>query len=329
MRNAIAETGLDLSGVTVLTEAASGSYVVTPVIAALSNARHVYAVTRSSSYGSAAEIIEQTMNLASMAGVADRITISEEVPFHALPDVNLVTNSGHLRPITSHIINRLATPAVIALMFESWEFRPHDLDVSACRQRGVAVVGVNEHHPAVDVFSYLGPLAVKLLHDAGLPVYRNRIGVLCDNQFDEPIMRALSGIGAEAHCLTTAERLQRDSWDAILVALQPTANPRIGAGEAAYLSSVSGPGTLVAQFWGDVDRDALQSANMRVWPPMPPKRGHMAILLSSIGPEPIVRLQTGGLKAAEWILRGGVVTPDCFAQPVYLESICVQEHASQ
>ena len=33
--------------------------------------------------------------------------------------------------------------------------------------------------------------------------------------------------------------------------------------------------------------------------------GHMGILLNALGHEPIVRLQTGGLKAAEVVLRGG------------------------
>jgi hypothetical protein len=44
----------------------------------------------------------------------------------------------------------------------------------------------------------------------------------------------------------------------------------------------------------------------------------MGVMLSDIGPEPIVRLQTGGLRAAEWINRGGAELPDGFAQLVRL-----------
>ena len=44
----------------------------------------------------------------------------------------------------------------------------------------------------------------------------------------------------------------------------------------------------------------------------------MAILLSAIGPDPIVRLQTGGLRAAEAVFRGGSVSPNGFAQLVDL-----------
>jgi len=73
---------------------------------------------------------------------------------------------------------------------------------------------------------------------------------------------------------------------------------------------------VLVQFWGDIDRDAAASSVLTVWPLQPPTSGHMAILLSEIGPEPIVRLQTGGLRAAEWVRRGLPVQPDGFSQLV-------------
>jgi hypothetical protein len=39
----------------------------------------------------------------------------------------------------------------------------------------------------------------------------------------------------------------------------------------------------------------------------------MGILLNALGDEPIVRLQTGGLRAAEFIYRGGIPTPGAIA----------------
>ena len=64
------------------------------------------------------------------------------------------------------------------------------------------------------------------------------------------------------------------------------------------------------QYWGDVDRDALTDAGVPVWPPRPPAPGHMGVLPSAIGPEPIVRLQSGGLKVGELLARGlDQVTP--------------------
>ena len=53
-------------------------------------------------------------------------------------------------------------------MFEAWEFREADLDLAACRDRGIRVAAVNERHPDVGVFPFLGPLCVRLLADAGV-----------------------------------------------------------------------------------------------------------------------------------------------------------------
>ena len=74
MRDAIGATGLDLSSMIVLTEAASGAYGVTPVIAALANARYVYGFVRSTPHGTVAEVTAWTIALASAAGVGGRIS---------------------------------------------------------------------------------------------------------------------------------------------------------------------------------------------------------------------------------------------------------------
>ena len=71
MREAVTRCELDLSGLTVLTEAASGAYVVTPVLAAIAGA-DVCAVAAGNAYASDEEIRELTVGLARLAGVADR-----------------------------------------------------------------------------------------------------------------------------------------------------------------------------------------------------------------------------------------------------------------
>jgi len=69
MRGAIDRCSLDLSDLVVFTEAASGAYIVTPVLAAMAGAKHVFAVTQSTRYGSVDEIREKTFELAALAGV--------------------------------------------------------------------------------------------------------------------------------------------------------------------------------------------------------------------------------------------------------------------
>jgi hypothetical protein len=316
MRRSVATTELNLSGLTILTEAASGAYGVTPIIGAMARAKCVYAVARSSRYGSVCDVNAWVSELAAASGVPPAVTVVEEISTDILRRVDIITNSGHLRPISADLIGSLPGTAVIALMFEAWEFRSDDIDFTACTQRNIPIVGVNERHPAIDVFSFLGPLCVKQLLSCGFPIYGNRIALLCDNDFAQPILTALAGLGGCVEIFSSVKEIFCDRWDAIVVALQPAFEPRVGPGDALHLQTISPPGATIIQFWGDVDREALTAHGLTIWPPDPPRPGHMAALLSEIGPEPIVRLQTGGLRAAEWIFRGGAVLPGGFAQLV-------------
>src|SRR5207244_2009808 len=97
-------------------------------------------------------------------------------------------------------------------------------------------------------------------------------------------------------------RTERRAYDAILLAARPGARPVIGPAEAAVLARQY-PGAVVAQFWGDIDRAALADARVPYWPLESPGAGHMGILPSGVGPDPIVRLQTGGLKVGEILWR--------------------------
>jgi hypothetical protein len=303
MRAAVERCRLDLSGSVVLTEAASGAYVVTPVLAAMAGASRVYAVTRDTRYGTAAQVTAGTMELARLAECADRVEVVTELTPRVIGEADIVTNSGHVRPIDAKFVSRMKPTAVIPLMYEAWELRGADLDLAACRARGIPVAGTNERIAKVDVFSYLGIMAVKLLLDAGVAVYGSRVLVLCDNPFAPFIERGLSGGYARVE-------LARDlgcavgsgPFDAVLVAMTPRKEPVINAAGVATIAA-RWPGAVLAQYWGDVDRDAVADAGLPVWPERAPGPGHMAILPSVVGPEPIVRLQSGGLKVGEVLLR--------------------------
>lgn len=316
MDRAVRATGLDLAGLTVLTEAATGAYATTSVIAAMAGAAHVYALAKPSRHGSAAEAEAEVANLASFVGVAARVTVLRSLEPSLLAGMDIVTNSGHLRPLAAELLERLPGQAVVALMFEAWELRPGDIDMECCARRGIPVVGVNERHPAVNVFAFLGPLSVKQLHDCGLAVYGNRIALLCDNAFAPWIFRGLSALGAHAETFTHWDQVEDGAWDAIVVAMSPGSPGSVDAAAARHLAATSSAGASIVQFWGDVDRAAVAESGLEIWPPMAPRPGHMGILLSAIGPEPVVRLQAGGLRAAELVFRRREAPPDGIAQIV-------------
>jgi hypothetical protein len=306
---AIRRCALDLSDLTVLTEAASGAYAITPILAAMSGAPRVIALARDSRYGSIAEVAEGLMELARNANVEERIRIVSEKNREIVAEADIITNSGHLRPIDREMIAWMKPGAVIPLMYEAWELREADIDVAACVERGIAVAGTNERHPAVDVFSFLGRLAERLLAEAGVASRGKRIVVLCDNQFREFIANHLINTGATVEVI---EKLDENriaiASDAILVAMTPRTHPIIGRRQAEILAHRY-RGALVAQLWGDIDRDALTRGGVRFWPIDSPRRGHQGIMLSSIGPEPVVRLQAGGLKVGEVMARACISSP--------------------
>ncbi len=303
MEQSIKRCNLQLENLKVLTEAATGAYVVTPVLAAMAGAKKVFAITRSSRYGSVDIVIKNTKYLAEIAGVSDRIEFFSEKTKDVVAQADIITNSGHVRPIDAQMIGWIKPTAVIGLMYEAWEFRPEDVDLNICRQRGIQVAGVNERHPAVDVFSFLGIMAVKLLLDAGIAVYATNILLLCDNPFSSFIESGLINAGATVDTVDSLTAAPTDKiYDAVLVALQPQQEPVLSAKDAAMIAKYW-PGVVVAQYWGDIERPAFSSHNVPVWPEIEPKPGHMAILPSGVGAEPIIRLQTGGLKAAEVIWR--------------------------
>ncbi|MEP9373338.1 hypothetical protein [Mesorhizobium sp. KR1-2] len=302
---------LDLAGLAVVTEAATGAYASTAVIAALAGAR-VHACARdTNSHGSADDAIAATRELARLAGVEARISFSRGIPQFALVACDILTNSGRIRPITRRVINLLPPTAIIALMFEAWEFRDTDLDLAACRERGIRVAAVNERHRDVAVFPFLGPLCVCLLRDAAMPVAGQRVAILCDNPFADFLLAGLTEAGANAALFADLHQLAHGSWDAVVLALLPGDRP-LDRDDLEMIARKA-PGALLAQFWGGIDRDAARSLGLQVCPATEPSRGHMGILLNRLGHEPIVRLQAGSLKAAEIVRRGGLLTTDGIA----------------
>jgi hypothetical protein len=303
MDAAIRRCELDLSGTAILTEAASGAYVVTPVLAALAGAQRVFAVTYPSAYGTVEEIARTTLDLAELAGVSERIEILSAKRAEIVAPADIVTNNGHVRPIDAEVVGWMKPTAVIPLMYEAWELRAGDIDLAACRQRGIPVAGTNERHPAVDVFSFLGVMAMRMLLDAGVAVYGTRVLVWCDNPFGPFLVQQLTQAGAVVQSVNRLEdTTDAAGLDAILVALRPRAHPVVGRGEAEAIARRS-PTAIVCQFWGDVDRAALARCGVPFWPVESPPPGHQGILPSSVGPEPIVRLQAGGLKVGEVMAR--------------------------
>ena len=167
------------------------------------------------------------MELAALAGVADRIEIHETFDDKVLEGTDIITNSGHLRPIDRSVISKLPRDCVIALMFETWEFRGADIDLSSRPDMPIRIVGVNERHPAIDVFSYLGPLCVNMLHESRHSRFTKAKSRSFATMISDLLSRAAWLVLALYSAISNLEALEHGDWDAIVFALQPMDTPRI------------------------------------------------------------------------------------------------------
>src|SRR5205823_6615272 len=77
--------------------------------------------TADSRYGSARQAKAATMALATQLGVIDRIMITTEREAEHFAAADVITNSGHVRPVRDTLAAAIRPDAVLSLMFESWE----------------------------------------------------------------------------------------------------------------------------------------------------------------------------------------------------------------
>jgi hypothetical protein len=307
---AIEATGLDLRELTVLTEAASGVYKLTPLIAALAGGR-VFTLARDSRYGRAEEIVRETAELAAMWGVSYTPLAGRED--ERIGEADIVTNLGFVRPLDASFLRRLKPTVVIPLMWETWEFRQEDLDLRECRRLGIPVLGTNEHVEALRIFEYIGHLCVKLLYLLDIEIFRARVVVVGDGEFGDNAERTLRQGGAEVtrvrpSCNGLATQEAREAIraaDAIALVEYHTRAMLIGEGGQigpAELQALN-PALVIAHVCGTVEEAALAQAGIRYLPERLGAPGFMSVTTGYAGPRPLIDLNTGGLKVGESMAR--------------------------
>lgn len=317
---------LDLRGKTVLTEAASGAYIVTPVLAAIAGAK-VFAFSKTTRYGKVEEIFSNTRALAdSFKEFALDIHLIDQLSPEIISQADIITNSGHLRPLNELILKYAKDEVVIPLMYEAWEWRDADMDISYIRKRNIRVGATNERHPRIDVFNYLGDMALKQIFDSGICPYKNKFILLCNNDFGPFIAKVLSVICDGLAVIDMDEHRgvydeDQIDWiggfpeinipenyknaEAVIFTAYPFDKDWIGENTPISVhqiqSQLSDP--FILRYAGDLNEDFLFNKGLRFFP-RHVHSGHMGILPSAIGYDPIIRLQSGGLKTGEALLSG-------------------------
>lgn len=305
LESAIKEFSLDLEGLNVLTEAASGNYVWTPIIASMAGA-NVFAFSRDSRYSSFAEVKQRTLNLARSLGVEQRLTIIDELDARILNSVQIITNTGFLRPLDISKLKHCRKGTVIPLMYEAWEFRESDLDLNYCQENDIAVFGTNESDNRLDTIKYLGVVVKKALLNCNIEVFKSKILILGSGKFACAIYEALK---SESIRIEMSEDLSNfkdiTDTDAIIVADHQTNNQYIGAGSVFSPDRIrkENPDLTIVHVAGNIDVDSVRNNDIKLFPDHISNLGFMSLTTDYAGPKPLIDLHTAGLKIGELFTR--------------------------
>jgi hypothetical protein len=307
---AVKKIGLDLRGQRVLSEAASGPYIATAILAAVAGAEHVTACTRDSRWGSADEITRSTVELADHFGVADRIEVSTRPAATMAEGADVVTNLGFVRPITRALVGQLPAHAAIALMWEPWEFRDEDIDLAACREYGIPIVATNEHHPHLATFKAVGMLALKLLLERQCEVTGLELLVVGSDPFGQACSDLLRAVGANVTLLNPQGGWPNDGVesaferaDAVVVVEHRYQVELFGPSTASLVELLARRSIPLVHICGNVDADYLSVRGIQKHPAQVVSHGFMTVTTAYVGAKPVIDLHTAGLHVASIVAR--------------------------
>lgn len=321
IKKAIRKFHLNLEVLTVFTEAATGNYLYTPLIAALAGAKQVFAVTADSKYGKKEEVKEQTFREAKELGVNNKITILFEKDKDCLSKSDIVTNSGFVRPITKGMISYMKPTAVIPLMWETWESRAEELDLEACRERGILVLGTNEHHSLLDLFRSKGFQICKLLFHEGFEVYKDNLLLIASGYIGDSIAdffikndisfdRVVFDDKVPEHQIAFVRSRDEvisnlDSYDAIIIGEHHhniAILSRSGFITTGLLKEKN-PLIQIIHTCGSVSEDDIVKEGLEIYPENIAPFGYMTVSADYLGYKSTLELNTAGLKVGEVMAR--------------------------
>ena len=299
IKSSIEKFALDLNNKKVLTEAASGNYVITPIIAAICGA-DVVAFTKDSNYATIDEVKNQTYALAENFGVEDKITIVTDKNDINYSEIDIVTNTGFVRPIDKDMIKKLPSSCVIPLMWEPWEYRRKDLDLEACVKKGIKVYGTNENNNKLKTMSYIGYIVLNFLLNEKLSPFSGKILILGNKHFVLPIIEIMKINGyIYEYNFDYETSIDLKKYNAIVIAEHE--NNKLLIGKDGYIKDIDiSEDAFLIHICGNVDfRNVKCKTNIKE----PASFGYMSYTTDYIDNQAVIDLHTAGLKVAEGMLE--------------------------
>jgi len=297
---------IDCTGLTILTEAASGSYFFNPLIPIVANANSVMTFCKSSSYGNVEQIEEQMSVVYSELGYRDNYYFLKVLNEECLGQADIVTNSGHLRPLDEEFFRSLKDTAVIPLMWEPWEMREGEVDLAMAKERGILIMGTNEHSAPCDMRPYSPLTALHLMMQHKASIVDDRILLIgSQSTLAVAIEKGLDSLGVACKRISVDEpniEIEKAlEWATyILVAEHSYKGAIIGSGgiienEMIKENNISGIGVVS----GFVDSNSLMDCGISVFPEKIAPYGYMSYSPCEIGPYGVMDLFAAGIKVGE------------------------------
>lgn len=302
---------LNLTGMRVLTEAGSGSFIVTPFIAALAGAEVVYVVVKDSPYGTKEEICDYVNEMISALHINANLLCIIDNPILIASNVNIVTNLGFVRPITKDLISKLPDDSAIPLMWETWELRDEDIDLKSCVEYEVPILGTKETDERLNIFRYVGMTVVKLLMEQNIEVYKSNIVVISSGEYLNEIEKVLINNGANIYIYNPfvfhgdKKGLEQfvKTCDAVVIAEQQSQENLISE-KHIHIDWINNDLVKLIHVAGVLDYTLLDSRNIKKYPEKKVNYGYMTVTTDYVGVRPVIELHTAGLKVGQALVEG-------------------------
>lgn len=304
----IKNLNLNLKGLNIITELGSNGYMFGPLIASLAGAKKVTTLTKDSFFGKSNEIIKSFRYHFPDESYLNKIETKIKLSDKDLIRADIITNTGFLRPLDSNIIDKLKSGVVIPLMYDKWEMRQDDIDVSACTSKNIKISGTNEDLDTYPIFDFCGILATKLALESGFEIRENKIIVWSSDNFGETIKNQFEKLGASFVCVTNNfQDVLNIAADLDFILISDYNETRAYGTDYFFdfnkLVEINHDVTFIHLF-GELDYKKLKKNKINLYPPKNGYSKKMSFALDYLGIIPLIKLLTASFKVAECLIRG-------------------------
>ena len=317
IKKSIDKFNLNLKGKVVLTEACNGIYSCTAIIADFSGAKRVYALAKETKYGNFYDI-ENNFKEYFENNLKNNILIIKSLD-EINEKIDIVTNSGFLRPINKKYLPFLNNESVISLMYEPWEFRESDIDIALMNKNKIKIYGTNEHDVRLKTMDYIGLTVLYHLLDYKISYFSNKkILILGNYEFTEPIERVLIENHYKVKVVNKYDCEFKDyDYDVFVVAEHKNKQLLIGPNKAYINKFMLDEKSKVIHICGNVD---FKSVKFEYKPQSPASFGYMSYRTDFIDDMALIDLQTSSLKVAEGMIKANELNLQKKEYKVFMEN---------